>query len=341
MAAAASAMAFCGAAAALLALDVYLHKKYERRAGFNVWGYRGPVVAKKRPDEYRVAVIGGSAAFGYGVDWAESVPALLERKLASLPAGRFRRFTVVNLGYNNEGAFSFKFTLQDYLSLDYDLACLYEGYNDIMGDPLAPNTSVFRHESPIFRLTGYLPISTIILREKAAALTGDINAIYTFKGKTVFHPTLAARSTAEALRLAASVEESVERQLATVKPDAPRKITDVAATGCRSPWQEYCRSVLVAVEFALQHGSQVLVATQPYALGISGQRHREQQHEMHAMLERRFGGEPRVGYVDLGPTVDLADISLSYDRMHLTAAGNEIVAGALVQPVRAMATRRN
>ena len=80
------------------------------------------------------------------------------------------RFTVVNLGYNNEGAYSFTFTLNDYLSLRYDLAVLYEGYNDLMADPRAPNFSVFRHDSPVFRLTGYLPIFPIVFKEKAAAM---------------------------------------------------------------------------------------------------------------------------------------------------------------------------
>ena len=44
----------------------------------------------------------------------------------------------MNLAYNNEGAYSFRFTLGDYLYLDYDLAILYEGYNDLMGDDREP-----------------------------------------------------------------------------------------------------------------------------------------------------------------------------------------------------------
>ena len=38
--------------------------------------------------------------------------------------------------------------MKDYAYLKYDLALLYEGYNDLMGDPNGPNLSVFRHESP-------------------------------------------------------------------------------------------------------------------------------------------------------------------------------------------------
>ena len=41
-----------------------------------------------------------------------------------------------------------------------------------------------------------------------------------------------------------------------------------------------------------------------------------------------------------GPAVDLADPAFSYDRMHLTAAGNDAIAGALVEPVLQMAAAK-
>jgi hypothetical protein len=87
-------------------------------------------------------MLGGSSAYGYGTTWDKAIPAILERRLAGRNAGPFRKFGVINLGYNNEGAYSFTFTLKDYQSLDYDLVCLYEGYNDVLGDWRAPNLSV-------------------------------------------------------------------------------------------------------------------------------------------------------------------------------------------------------
>ena len=48
----------------------------------------------------------------------------------------------MNLGYNNEGAYSFRATLEDYAWLDYDLALLYEGYNDMMADEPAERAGV-------------------------------------------------------------------------------------------------------------------------------------------------------------------------------------------------------
>jgi hypothetical protein len=144
----AAALAILVSSATMLAVDMYLHRKYEKSAGFNIWGYRGPAVGSKTAGEYRVALLGGSSAYGYGVDWNESIAAVLERLLAGRSAGPFQRFIVVNLGYNNEGAYSFRFTLADYLSLDYDVACLYEGYNDTMADPSNPSQNL-SHEAAI------------------------------------------------------------------------------------------------------------------------------------------------------------------------------------------------
>lgn len=325
----------------LLGVDIYLHGKYQRSAGVNVWGYRGPVAGRKAAGEFRVAVFGGSSAFGYGVTWDESFPAVLERRLEARAS---RAYKVVNLAYNNEGAYSFKFTMKDYAYLQYDLALLYEGYNDLTGDPNGPNLSVFRHESPVFRLTGYLPIFPIVFKEKAAVMRygGDSGALYRDQAKTVFRPGLATRTGAEALNAAAAVGQSLERQLGRVSAEPTHHIVDAASTGCKYPWQEYCRSILEAVQYSLAYGTRVLVVTQPYEAGdYLRARHREQQSEMAAMLVRLFRDDPRVAYVNRGETIEVSDPALSFDRMHLTAAGNARLAESLVSPVVAMATGRS
>jgi hypothetical protein len=327
----------------LLGVDVYLHGKFEKSAGFNVWGYRGPSAGRKLAGEYRVAVLGGSSAYGYGANWDEAVPALLERELTGRTAGSFRSFRVLNLGYNNEGAYSFKPTLEDYKSLGYDVACLYEGYNDLMGDSVAPNVAVFRHDSPVFRLTGYMPIFPIVFKEKAAALLhGDAGALYRESDKTVFRASVAAKAAAGVLDATASIGQSLERQLGKVAVE-PAHIVEVDhSTGCKTPWQQYCRSMQDAVDYALQSDTQVLVATQPYSAlsAYVRQRHVEQQAEMAGMLSRRYGGDPRVRYVNFGALVDLHDPALSFDQMHLTPAGNARIARALVAPVLALAAAR-
>ncbi len=321
---------------ALLATDVYLHKRFTRTGGFNVWGYRGPTASRKAPGEYRVVMLGGSTVFGYGVAWDEAIPAQLERIGAERSD---RAIKVINLGYNNEGAYSFAYTLADYKYLQYALAVLYEGYNDMMGDPNGPNLAVFRHDSPVFRLTGYLPIFPLVFHEKAAVLTtGSAGSLYLAASwkRTVFQPNLARRTTAEILNAAADVGQSLERQLGRLTAEAHRQIDGPDEGGCPYPWAEYCRSVQRGIEVAVQMNKQVLVVRQPRLIGAVGERHDWQQRVLADMVHKRFGNDRRVALADLASAVALTDPNVSFDRMHLTPAGNQMVAAALVEPVLQM-----
>lgn len=314
---------------ALIAIDVYLHHRVERDAGLNIWGYRGPTVPRKKAGEHRLVVLGGSAAFGYGLRWDQAFPARLEAGLRPLSKDH-APVTVVNLAMNAQGAYSFRFVLEDYQSLDYDTAIFYEGYNDL-GDE--PNLAVGRRDSPIFRFTGYFPIFPIAFTEKAMALRqgGDLEGAYRGKS-TVFRPGLATRATASALEAAARIATSLDEQLGRFSraPDLHRVETRLHVTdsGCAPRWAHYCGAVYDAARFALDRGKRVLVVTQPYI----NERHPAQQTALRVMLEARFNGNQRVGYANLGNLIDLKS-ALSYDGMHLTADGNAIIATHLLQPV--------
>jgi hypothetical protein len=324
--------------AGLLAIDVYLHGRYERSAGFNVWGYRGPSAGRKKANEYRVVLLGGSAAYGYGVTADQAIPAQLEQLLRARTQSPV--FSVLNLGYNNEGAYAFKPTLDDYAFLRYDLALLYEGYNDM--SQVRTNTQVFRHESPVFRLTGYMPIFPIIFREKAGAMiSGDPGAIYRHDPKTVFHASLAAKTGATVLTTTADVAKALEAQLGRVAAEPPPHVEDGTHTGC-GRWSQYCRSIELAVEFALHNRAQVMVVTQPYLRMEESLHalHMQQQSALRDFLARRFGSDRDVKYVNLGDAVDLENPHLSFDHMHLRAEGNTRLASQLVEPVLEMAARR-
>ena len=323
----------------LLGADVYLHHRAERSAGVNRWGYRGPVAGGKRPGEWRVAVLGGSTVFGYGVRWDEALPRQLEVALNRRAAGAW---SVVNLGYNTEGAFAFRVNLEDFAFLDYDIVCLYEGYNDMIGDG-SPNLVVVRHRSPVFRLTGYFPILPLVFREKAMALrSGDIGAAYEAQRnppQTVFRPSVADRTSAMALDAAANVASSLEKQLGHLSDEIVRPGAH-DARGCATPWTFYCDAYYRAIEYAIRNGQQVLVASQPrLASPDVDERHQSQQAELRAMIARHFGGRRDVAYLDLRNSVDLSNDQLSFDRMHLTADGNQIVAGAMTAAIDALRAR--
>ena len=320
----------------VLAVDVYLHHRHAMNAGLNIWGYRGPVLDDKQDGERRIAVVGGSTAFGYGVSWPDAIPALLEQKLNdAAPSGA--TYTVANLAYNNEGAYSFKYTLRDYAYLDYDLAILYTGYNDLSNEL---NTAVHRHNSAVFRLTGYMPIFPVIFSEKAMMLRydGDLEAAY-INEKTVFTPNTGERLSATALETAVRVGQSLERQLGRLATTDPLNSVTSSMT-CEGNWQAYCEQVVVAVDQVLADGKRVLVVTQPYI----SDGHVVQQNNLVAMLNRSYGANGNVRHVNLGeslytlPSVLLTvdDLTFAWDGMHLTAAGNNEVSTKLVEPVLSM-----
>ena len=328
--------------AALLGLDVYLHHRVQYSAGVNVWGYRGAPVGRKKPDEARVLALGGSTAFGYGLPWDQSWPYYLEEQVNIARRGRgvAAPVTVVNLGIPTDSARTFVATLNDYEYLRGDVAIFYEGYNDLGLDanppknttnPAVPHYLAWRHQSPIFRWTGYFPIFPLALNEKASILLhGRIGS----DGEVRFRPDLATRATAAAMKEAADIGVSLERRLG--------KLTDVDVQKSQSvdadcgQWSEYCGAVQEAVQHAIDHGQRAIVVTQPYFSDL----HVQQQRALAFMLNRRFGHDARVRYVNLGQLIDLRDSNVAYDGLHLVAAANARVAEALLPTVLELLPKR-
>ena len=323
-------MSFIGATAVLLALDLYVHAKFTDYAGTNIWGYRGPVVGTKQAGEHRIVVVGGSTAFGTGVTPTEAFPAVLEELLNQGRDLTDGKVSVVNLGYNNEGAHSFRFTLKDYEYLDYDAVLFYSGYNNLSD----LNTSVFRHNSPVFRLTGYLPLLPVVMQEKALSLRygGDLEAAYLAE-KTVFKPNLADRAAATALETATSISDSLERQLTERLPESESVFTDLGeeAPSC-SYWRRYCGEMVEAVRYVLDRDKLALVVTQPYR----SERHREQQTLLSAFLREQFKGAANLHFANLGPTLNVFDPEMAGDSLHLTPLGNRLLAQHLVGRIRTL-----
>lgn len=322
----------------LLALDLYVHHRAERSAGLNWWGYRGPVVGRKQPGEVRVAMVGGSTTFGYGVTWNEAIPARLEQELRRHTPGH--PWSVVNLGYNNEGAHAIVPTLEDFAYLAPDIVVLYEGYNDLAGDE-GPNTAVFRHTSPVFRLTGYFPLLPQWIEEKSLLIRygGDMEAGYRSKlgiaPRTVYRPGLAARTSAAALETVAKVGDALGKQLDKMDPGLPAGTATPATgeAGCSTPWKFYCDAVYRGVQAALANGRKVVVVNQPLLVGDARANHLGQVRALAGMIAARFGGDRRVSYVDLSTAVDLDDTTFAFDRMHLSPEGNAVIAQGLAGPV--------
>lgn len=313
---------------ALAAFDVHLHHKFERAAGLNVWGYRGSPVGKKRPGEVRVVVLGGSTVLGFGLDEKDVFPQQLEVMLnANRSASDSRTYSVVNLGYNQAGAYSFRYTLEDYRYLDYDVVCLYEGYNDL-GNPNRYNS---RRDWIVFRLTGYMPMLPIVIAEKIRLWRyGDVRGPRP-DAPLVFRSGIVSRTKADALEASKRITDALERQLRNVNNSETDPRTRSAVDDCSTRWTFYCSGVATAIDFVRRQGKSVVVVTQPYI----GGGHREQQADLRKMLGNRYARDASVRYVNLGDAVDTTDPSMCWDGMHLTPEGNRRLAAALLPSVRA------
>jgi hypothetical protein len=325
----AAALAFTGALLLLLAADVFAHARTQDVAGVNMWGYRGRPMSRKQPGEVRVAMLGGSTAFGWGLPASESIPAFLERRLNLAGRGRF---SVVNLGAPGQGAYGFLFDLQDFEYLEYDVVCLYEGYNDV--GPLTQrglnNYLRWRRESPVFRWTGYYPILPVVLREKAQVMVGGPAAGK--PGQVVFNAGIARRTVAGAMSAVADATRGLGSESGALSPVPPNPAID---DQCIEKWRRYCGSVREAIDWALAHDKRVIFVTQPYVSDA----HIEQQANVAAMLHARFGHDPRVRYLNLGRAIDLHNAAIAYDGLHLVAAGNDTIAAQLVEAVVAAANQ--
>jgi len=258
--------------------------------------------------------LGGSTTWGFGLRAGQDFPAQLQRLITASN----EKINVLNLGSNGEGAYSFTQTLTDYDYLDLDLVVLYSGYNDLD----APNYYNFRHRSPVFAATGYLPLLPSLTVDK---LTVWKQKLMGENDQPVFSPPhLDQDNDLSRLR----------EQLGTLTGKAPQD-TKPGSVMCSPEWQFYCDRISAAVDLALGKGKRVLIVGEPYITDP----HVAQQHDLDGFLNHRYAGRSQLRYVDLGRTVDLRDQSLCWDGMHLTEEGNRRIAAALSEPVRDMLRR--
>lgn len=299
-----------------LGLDLYFHEKFNRQfIGYNIRGYRGDLLGRKKEGVFRVAFLGGSTALGYGVGPKQSLPYAVQEILCqSLGSGQAE---VVNLGWNVQGVYSFAFTLQAYRNLQAETYVFYQGYTDA-----GINLNDWRKSSLFFRWTGYMPIWPLIFKEKAGALLAGGNTDDYYRNQIRFTPDLGARVTAHGLQTLAGASDSMSRVLARwaaqKNAETPMEYQDQ-----KQPWSVYLAQTQKNVQLALEQGGSVLLLGQPQ---ISPEWHRNQQAALHGFWREHYASNPRVGYLDLADKLDLRDARLAPDGMHLSPAGHKKLA---------------
>jgi lysophospholipase L1-like esterase len=317
---------------ALLIVDLRLHARADRSGGGNGFinraGYRGTVLGRKAAGEYRIAVVGGSTAYGFGVNTDEAFPSQLERILG--PQAR-----LINLGYMGEGAYGDGITLRDYAYLKYDLVVLYEGYNDLGGER-EHNTQSFRHQSRVFAWTGYYPLFPVVAREKALLmLYGSIDAGYQ-RDRPVISASALRTGAASAIRILADMDRYAT-DTDVVRRAMPTNKSDPCAF-----WIFYRQQVMKNIRDTLARGIPVLLVGQPWLRDVGPGRAVSAQAVLHREAQACLEGDlkqldqvPGFHYANIGDRVRLDDPTMTLaDRLHLSPQGNRRVAEALAPTVR-------
>ncbi len=280
----------------LLALDLYYHHKHSKSAGTNYRGYRGEVIGKKGPNEFRIFVLGGSTAFGYGVGPDESIPAHLEGIVQNRISSEYKTVRVINLAYNNESAICFADTLKYYDYLEPDAVIFYSGYNDNPTMTLYRKPKdCFRNQSWVFRTVGYLPILPLVAKER--------------------YYILRYGSVGDGYRKAHARQSKIKRP----KPDEQR---------ARIRYKNLINETIYKLVIM---GKGAIFTTQPYL--SKGSYHFNLQKELAWLFKLQYHDIEHFRYVNLGDIFTQGKLKeYAYDGMHLTKEGNEAIAYELLEP---------
>lgn len=217
---------------AIVAADVYAHKRVEGVGGVNIWGYRGPVANQRAPDEYRILFVGGTRAYGYGA----AADGTIAHELGWNLSGDMRRLVnVINLASMGATAPDFSTIVSRHVSLAPDLVCIYDDLGRI---------ATRRRDSVIARMAyGYTPILPLVLEEKGMALRfGSVAAGYTGGPATT---GWLLRITGASMQWLGSSLRSLESEAVPAEP------------------YDYATSILAAADVALAAPARVIVVVDP------------------------------------------------------------------------------
>lgn len=304
------------AATLTLALDMYAHKRVEALGGVNVWGYRGAVVSHRRPNEIRVAVVGGTRAFGWGGS-ASALTSEIRRQImltTDRRGGELRTVVAANLGRLGALSDSYPATIARFSYLQPDYICLYD---DLGVRGASPDS-----RSGVFELTGYAPALPLVLREKGMVWRlGDVRRGYApaeSQRETTTSPW--RRTAGSMLEWVAGGLGAADRAVASALPQGNR---DASARGGQT--MSYADAMMTAVDAAHRHARGVVVAVSPSETAEQVRNLRD----LKIRMENEWGSAPWIRFVDLGAEPALTDPALRLDGWNYASAGVAVVADTI------------
>jgi hypothetical protein len=313
---AAEALAIAGALT--LALDLREHGRVAPLGGVNEWGYRGPVTRRRQPREIRVAIVGGTRAFGWGVPASALVAEI--RRVIMLTTDRagedVRPVVVVNLGRMGALPDDYRQLIEHFAYLQPDYICLFDDLGVRGGSPIIGTGGT----SGVFRLTGYAPALPLVLLEKGMIWRlGDVRRGYA-PADSAHHSgtSLVRRVAGTALEAAGHTLAVVDQELSSLVP------RNNPSSDRPAP---YADAMMDAIESAHHRARGVVVVTSPPETAEQAANLRALQ----TLLEDRNGSAPWLRRVNLGDDAGLSgDAGLRLDGWNYSSAGVVAVASRIV-----------
>jgi hypothetical protein len=292
-----------------LALDLREHGRVAPLGGVNEWGYRGPVAHHRQPQEIRVAIVGGTRAFGWG-EPASALVTELKRVImlrTDHPGAELRPVTVVNLGRLGALPGDYPEIIEHFGYLQPDYICLFDDLGVSGGSPTWGTDGT----SGVYALTGYAPALPLVLREKGLAWRfGDVERGYASADR---------RGDAEApllRRIAGTTVDVAGRSLAAID----RRLAGVTAShrgrAERLDGAAYADAMATAIQAAHQRARGVVVVTSPGDTAVQI----DNLHVLEARLTAN-GPESWLRLVKLGDDPGLSDPALRIDGWSFSSAG--------------------
>jgi lysophospholipase L1-like esterase len=278
----------------ILSIDIIVGNKINKKyQGWNFQGFRGEIKLFKKKDYKRIAFFGGSGVMGWGLNYKEAFPYVIEKKLKNL------NVDVVNLGLQGNGIAGINYDIAKYEYLDYDFAVIYNGYVDCTVKGF--NSSSTRLKSFFFKYFNYLPMLPLYLEEKIQLVLGnDLNEYYAKKAKKNRNQPIICFQQKTDIKMTTSQKKKFI--------DHMNKF--------------YVIKLNQAMSYLEKKNKKVIIVIQPKYFD-------EKQEIHHSMILKNVMRYKNVYVLNLDK-IDILDKKIAYDPLHLTKHGSNLIADEII-----------
>ncbi len=303
----------------------------------NALGFRGPELAPEKGDRRRIIILGDSITFAQSVALEKTYPALLEQKLRSVDP----RFEVLNFGVNGYDTIQeIRFLEKTGLPLKPDLVVLEYCLNDIGITTF--DAAVLRDKGAFDKLPFYTHARLgqwIYLRlEKLRAARDAKRRLDDPAGAAAFYGDLFPAAEPDPI-----LEASIARIEKTDKKFRNRRFSkkNVVIDSLGHLWLDHYASHknIGKIRYAFgelnklseTHGFKVRILIVPFLYLIGG---KYVDEPAHVIVHHEADRQGLVVIDALQPMQAYGFEKINLDRVHLNAAGHEVLAGILFDALK-------